>query len=179
MSLNNISLPPTAIAGLYSKSLVETGETVLKSTETESKNFESASKQAVISSKGIRYLGDNNKKVLIIVNSPDAVHLPDKELQFLTNMLTACQLSLADVAIVNINNQTLDYKELLKELKSRSALLFDIEPSGLGLPMSFPFFQIQPYAGCSFLYVPALKDLEEDKVQKSKLWVSLRRLFNI
>ena len=29
------------------------------------------------------------------------------------------------------------------------------------------------------LYVPALKDLEEDKVQKSKLWVSLRRLFNI
>jgi hypothetical protein len=47
------------------------------------------------------------------------------------------------------------------------------------LPLNFPHYQIQPFANCSFLYTPSLSEVETDKVQKSKLWVALRRLFNI
>ena len=115
----------------------------------------------------------------MVVNTSEAVHLSDIELQFLTNMLTACKLSLADVAIVNINQQPASYKELISMHKSKIALLFDIEPAAFGLPMSFPFYQIQPFANCSFLYTPSLHEIEKDKIEKSKLWVSLRRLFNI
>ena len=173
MSLNNISLPPAAIADLYSNTLIETGEIATKN------SLEPEVAIPIAVEKGIRKLGSNNKQVLIVVNSPVDVHLPDNELDFLTNMLSACKMTIADVAIVNIHQQSYTYKELLKELNSRTALLFDIEPAGFGLPMSFPFFQIQPFAGCSFLYAPSLQSLETDKVLKSKLWVSLRRLFNI
>ncbi|HEX7844687.1 MAG TPA: hypothetical protein VF476_02740 [Chitinophagaceae bacterium] len=176
MSLNDISLPASVVSDLYSSSLVQTGEIAAK------QEAPVAIKEPVVvpgSKKGLKWLGDNEKNILIVVNSSESVYLPDNELQFLTNMLTACKLSLADVAIVNINQQTVSYKELLQELKSRIALLFDIEPAGFGLPMSFPHFQIQPFAGCSFLYSPSLNELENDKVMKSKLWVSLRRLFNI
>jgi hypothetical protein len=173
MSLNHINLPATVLVDLYSNSLVDTGETNVVKKEKPGPSIEP------VPSEGLKWLGNNNKFVLIVVNTPDAVHVPDNELQFLTNMLSACKMTIADVAIVNINKQSHNYKEILKELSSRTALLFEIEPAAFGLPMNFPYFQIQPYAGCSFLYAPSLRELESDKVMKSKLWVSLRRLFNI
>jgi len=179
MDLNNIKLPSSVVADFYKSSLVETGEIAGKAAAPVF-----AVEQPVISidqpaTKGLRFLGDNKKNILVVVNSDQAVHVPDEELQFLTKLLSACKLSLADVAIVNINQQAITYKELLAALKGRSALLFDIEPSAFGLPMSFPHFQIQPFASCSFLYSPSIKELENDKLLKSKLWVSLQRLFGL
>ncbi|MBK9568854.1 MAG: hypothetical protein IPO53_02260 [Chitinophagaceae bacterium] len=54
-----------------------------------------------------------------------------------------------------------------------------MEPAAFGLPMHFPHYQIQAFAGNSFLYAPSLKELENDRVEKSKLWVCLKRLFNL
>ena len=176
MTLNDINLPASVIADLYKSSLIETGENV-SADPVKIPPVKRVDKIQVET--GLKYLGENGKNIVLVVNNRDAVHLSDNELQFLTNMLTACKLSLADVAILNIHNQHILYKELLTELNSRIILLFDIEPGDFGLPMNFPPFQIQPFGGCSFLYAPSLKELEDDKVLKSKLWVSLRRLFNI
>jgi hypothetical protein len=173
MDINHIQLPATVIADLYTSSLIEIGEINARPVPAV------AMAENEMATQSWRSLGENKKNILVIVTYPDAVHIPDKELQLLTNMLMACKLSLADVAIVNIHKRTASYKELLTEYKSRITLLFDTEPAGFGLPMSFPFFQIQPFANCSFLYAPSLKELEEDKVLKSKLWVCLKRLFNI
>ena len=127
-----------------------------------------------------KYLGNNKKNILVIVNNNEVVHLPDIELTFLTGVLGACKLSLADVVIVNFSNYPeSSYKELTSFFKSKIVLLFAIEPAAFGLPMTFPHYQIQAFAGNSFLYSPSLKELENDKVQKSKLWVCLKRLFNL
>jgi hypothetical protein len=199
MSLNNINLPASVVAELYHESLVDTGEIKPKAITTTPGAEEIKAPEPVDEKRSIKanpanpatstkpdtaptwkWLGENNKNILIVVSYPDVVHMPDEQLQFLTNILGACKLSLADVAIVNLPNQPhQDYKEILAQFKSRVALLFDIEPAAFGLPMSFPHYQIQPYASCSFLYSPSLKELEEDKVQKSKLWVCLKRLFNL
>lgn len=174
MDLNNINLPASVIADLYFSSLIETNEITAKP-EIEKPTIEKKEHSPVW-----KWLGENKRNILVTVSYQDTVHLPDNELQLLTNMLMACKLSLADVAIINLQNQpSQTYKEAIDQFKSRIVLLFDIEPSSFGLPISFPFFQIQPFANCSFLYAPSLKELEEDKVKKSKLWVSLRRLFGI
>lgn len=175
MDINHIHLPASAIASLYASSLVDTGEITAKEIPVKEKTVV----PEPVKQGAFRSLGDNAKNILVVVNTSEAVHLPDQDLQFLTNMLTACKLSLADVAIVNINQQPASYKELISTYKSKIALLFAIEPAGFGLPMSFPFYQIQPFANCSFLYTPSLNEIEKDKIEKSKLWVSLRRLFNI
>lgn len=175
MDINHISLTPSIIAEFYSSSLVNPGEMQLPG----------ANEQGTLSSineteKTWKWLGENKKKILVVVKYQDAVHIPDNDLQFLTSMLTACKLSLADVAIINLHNQPHQhYKEILDQFQSRVALLFDTDPASFGLPMNFPHFQIQPFSNCSFLYAPGLEELEKDKVQKSKLWVALRRLFNI
>ena len=127
-----------------------------------------------------KWLGENLKQVIVIVDHADAVHLPDTELSFLTGILGACKLSLADVAIINLQQAGgLDHKKVSEKIKSRITLLFGVEPEAYGLPVSFPAFQIQPFNQVSYLYSPSLSDVEQDKVLKSKLWVCLRRLFNV
>lgn len=173
MDLNKINLPATAIADLYRNTLI--GDNEITNAIAETKILAEAPLTNTW-----KWLGENKKSILIVVSYENAVHLPDKELQLLTAMLEACKLGLGDVAIVNRNNHpNQDYKAYLDEFKSRVTLLFGIEPVAFGLPMNFPFFQIQAFANCSFLYCPSLDELENDKVLKSKLWLSLRRLFNI
>jgi hypothetical protein len=172
--INHIKLPASVVADLYQYSLIDTNETAVNQPVADITNDKHAS------SSDWKWLGENRKNVLIIVNYSDAVHLSDNELTFLTGILGACKLSLADVSVLNLNNHPdASYKELVAYFKSKIVLLFAVEPASFGLPMSFPHFQIQPFAGNSFLFSPSLKELENDKVMKSKLWVCLKRLFNL
>jgi hypothetical protein len=102
------------------------------------------------------------------------------ELELLTTMLIACQLSLNDVVIINRNNHPgTGYKELLDHFKSRIILLFAIEPLEMGLPVSFPYFQVQKFSNNTFLFSPSLHELDQDKLLKSRLWLCLKRIFGI
>jgi hypothetical protein len=173
MSLNDVRLPATVIADLYKNSLIEPGgETIEKTEPPATENETPAAKW--------KWLGNNKKNILVIVHSPHTTHLPDDELDLLTAMIAACKLSLDDVAIVNLNNHPdASYKELTGFFKSKIVLLFAIEPAAFGLPVNFPHFQLQAFANNSFLFSPSLKELGNDKIIKSKLWVCLKRLFNL
>lgn len=181
-----MKLSGSLIASLYPHSLVEEEGTAGPNIDAKQKKQEEtttatpAEEPSTQAARDWKWLGENGKQVLIVVRYRDVVHLPDQALKFLTGILTACKLSLADVAILNIEQQpSTQYRDYLDTFQSRVALLFDVDPAGFGLPMNFPFYQIQPFAQCSFLHAPTLEELESDKVQKSKLWVALRRLFNI
>ena len=178
MDLNNIELPAAVVAEFYQSSLIESNDIPIKEKTVKLVDIETLPVTANDAS--WKSLGSNIKNILIIVKSNEAVHLPDNDLTFLTGILTACKITLADVAILNLNNHPeASYKELTRHFKSKVVLLFDTEPAAFGLPMSFPHYQIQAFANNSFLYSPSLKELENDKVEKSKLWVCLKRLFNL
>ncbi|HET6994806.1 MAG TPA: hypothetical protein VFI06_07480 [Chitinophagaceae bacterium] len=173
MNLNHIQLPASVVADLYKRSLVlseqEFGDHTVSPLK---KTGDSANKW--------KYLGENKKNILAVVNYSDSVHLPDEELSLLTKLFTACKLSLADVAIVNGNNyDEINYKEMIAQFSSKIIFLFGIDPVSFGLPVNFPHFQLQPFAGATFLFAPPLEDLGKDELLKSKLWVCLRRLFAI
>lgn len=165
MELNKINLPPFVVAGLYKKILVEPSSIQSKTEPSPPV-------------KDVKWLGNNEKNILVCVRYPDAVFLPDEQLSFLTTMLSACRLSMQDVAIVNLRNEQ-SYKEIIQDIKTVHAFLFGVEPLSLGLPVNFPMFQVQPLHKTSFLYAPSLEILEKDDLLKSKLWVCLRRIFSI
>lgn len=181
MSLNDLHLTPSIISALYPFSLInldKTDDNVLPSKPTASV-AETPIKPMPVET-GWRYLGNNQKNILVIVNYDTAVHIPDEELSFLTNMLAACKLSLGDVAIINKNNyKETGYKEFLSHFKSNIIFLFGVEPVAFGLPVSFPYFQVQSLTNCTFLYTPSLEEHRKDSLLKSKLWVSLRSIFGI
>ncbi len=130
-----------------------------------------------------KFLGNNLKKITILVDSPQNAFLPDEQLAFLTKMLEACKLNIGDVAIVNQANSPVEIASLKRQLSPVFFLLFGPGPEAIGLPIHFPFFKIQPYDQCSYLSVPSLAQLlqpgDESKLLKRKLWVCLRQLFEV
>lgn len=182
MGLNDLHLSSNILAALYPSSLINMDKTdaLLQPQPIPPVVAEITKESESTKGMGWKYLGNNQKNILIVVNYDNAVHLPDEELNFLTNMLTACKLGLGDVAIVNkYNYQELSYKDFITEFKSKVVFLFGVEPFVFRLPVSFPYFQVQTVANCTFLYTPPLEEQRTDALLKSKLWVSLRNIFNI
>ncbi|MBC7653518.1 MAG: hypothetical protein H7098_03470, partial [Oligoflexus sp.] len=76
-----------------------------------------------------KYLGDNNKYFLIIVNEPNFDFLNKKDLAFLTKILGAKKLDINDVAIVNLaKHPSLDFDELKSFFGFNKLLTFGFNP---------------------------------------------------
>lgn len=150
------------LADLYGDSLVE----------TESKTTTPQPKQ-------LKYLGNNQKNIIVIVSHGSVPFLPDGELNFLSNVLAACKLSIADIAIVNSSNIKESDLQTMINSEANKVLLFGIEPLAIGLPINFPAFQLQPFNSRTYLYAPELSQIESDKGLKAKLWTSLKAMFGI
>ena len=96
MSLNDIELPAFLVADIYRSSLIDSNNIPAKETIVK-QNIQSAT--STESDSQWKWLGNNQKNILVIINNNEALHLPDNELSFLTGILGACKLNLADVAI--------------------------------------------------------------------------------
>jgi hypothetical protein len=125
----------------------------------------------------ISFLGNNQKNILIVVNEPNAVFLKDDDLALLTGILSACKLSLADTAIVNVSHAPVDYKILQEQFKPSVFLIFGTDLKQLDLPLHFPQFQLQSYNGQKLLSAPSLSIMSIDVPLKKQLWTILKQLF--
>jgi hypothetical protein len=166
MSLDNILLPDIVLQGLYSKSLydLETNKSALDDIQPGS----------------ISFLGSNQKHIAILVNSDAAIYLPDDELNFLLGILTACKLSMADIALVNLSkNEDLNYSVLTEQLKAEKVFLFGLNAAAIELPLQFPHYQVQQFNNQVYLSSVSLNEMQANKEEKMKLWACLKKIFSI
>ncbi|THU39796.1 hypothetical protein FAM09_07825 [Niastella caeni] len=200
MSLTNIKLPDFVIADLYRQTLIEPEGPISRSEPhivaeqqpvTKTPVAESVAETppvkepppAKTAEQPVAYkiLGNNKKQITVVVNCPNDVFVPEADLQFLTKMLGACKLNMADVAIVNHATTAIAIERIKMQLQPKYLLLFGVEPGVIQLPISFPPFKEQAYAGTTYLYTPSLGQLnletEEAKGMKRKLWDCLKRMF--
>lgn len=196
MSLSNIKLPGFVIADLYRNSLIQPEgyvpqqgaqelaepEPVRVATHTPQPEpvIEKAPPKPVDTTP-YKILGNNKKQITVVVNCPQDVFVAEGDLQFLTKMLDACKLNMADVAIVNHATAAVTIEKVKAQLQPKFLLLFGVEPDEIHLPINFPSFKEQPYAGTTYLFTPALSQLNGDtdvaKGLKKKLWECLKRMF--
>lgn len=163
MSLDNIELPPTLIQSLYSKLLYDL--------KTNSDDQQTGS---------IVFLGSNQKKIAIVVEDAASIYLPDDELNFLLGILTACKLSMADIALINVSkNAGLNYTTITEQLKAEKIFLFGLDAEALQLPLQFPHYQIQHYNNQVYLSSTSLNGVQKDKDEKMKLWNCLKNIFSL
>lgn len=191
MSLNNIKLPESVITGLYKQPLIpasevvpRVGEVVTQDREPEKKVITETTTNTVAAAHSqYRFLGNNLKRIVLVVQYPDEVFLPDEQLQFLTKILGACKLNLGDVAILNHGSAAIEIEKVKKQLQPRHVIIFGLDPVAIGLPIRFPEFKEQEYADVVYLLAPAPdelnKETKEGKVLKSKLWVCLLKMFQV
>ena len=169
MNSENNFLPPFVIASLYKNELVLID------------HQKGAAPQQI--QKSISYLGDNKKKITILLQDTTAVHVADESLQFLTAILAACKLNMGDVAIVNTVHQPVQYTQIKTALNPSTIILFDISAAAIALPFEVPQYQVQQYDNCTLLFSAPLQSMLEKtdaaKLEKGKLWNALKKTFNI
>jgi hypothetical protein len=181
MSLNDIHLPLTAIADLYKTVLIEDKGFAVQKNEAE-KPVPEEIKETKLKKESptLTFLGNNKKQVVIIVSYPDTLYIPDDKLAFLTTILTACKLNLADIALLNFaNSGKVLYKDFFETVPAKCVIFFGVQPDMLSVPMNFPFFQVQHFDNVNYLSSPPLDQIEADKTLKGNLWTSLKKIFNL
>jgi hypothetical protein len=168
--VDNLLLNGPLLAELYGDTLIESPE------------FRPVSVPPNIE-KSLTYLGNNTRKIILLVETKTPPDIPASDFQFLSNLLKACKLSLDDVAILSCSEERPSIKLIKTELVPREILLFGINPVSIGVPINFPAFKIHEYDDTYYLYAPGLgeinRDTEDGKLLKSKLWVCLKQLFQL
>jgi DNA polymerase III psi subunit len=174
MSLNEMNLPPYLVTQLYPLSLVGEGR---KSASTASAPLPSTEEEPAVE---WRSLGSNQKGILVAVNYENITNLPDSQLEFLMQLLKACQLSLNDVALINMNNYPgVAHTSVLNHFNAKVVLLFGITVQEWGFPFQTPPYQVQSFSGYTITHAPALHDLQNDKPAKGLLWAALKNIFGL
>jgi hypothetical protein len=166
MSLDNIQLTPFLLQELFKKSLIE-----LDASESHEERSSASS---------FTILGNNRKRIIILVADDETLYLPDEQLNFLLGILSACGLTMEDVAIVNTKkNRNLTYKAIELELKGESIILFGVSHAQINLPIEFPHYQVQSFNNQTYLAAPMLHGVQDNKAEKTKLWNCLKQIFAI
>lgn len=159
MNLNEIVLNPGLMADLYSNSLIDNSAT------------------AMPNSASSKYSGNFEKKILIVTANEKNNLIPAADLELLNGILKACSLQMNDVAVINFYNQ--DAGTVALQEQAKFILLFGIDPLTLGLPINFPYYQLQSFNKRTYLYAPALNEVGTDRNIKANLWTSLKKMFGI
>jgi hypothetical protein len=174
MSFNNVELPGFLVADLYKRHLVEDFSAIPKVSKT--------SEPAPLIDKPIQFLGKNLRQFVILVCYSNEVHLPEAQLEFLGNILKACQLNLGDVAIVNCNSQEVNFSNI-GQLQPRHIIAFGEDSQIRSDFKTSAFFEVSNKNGVNVINAPKLELLNQNtsdgKVLKGRLWNSLKQLLNI
>jgi hypothetical protein len=172
MALNDIEFPASLFAELYQNALIP-------DEKINAPLIHAGPGITIADAPAPAYLGENKKRILVVVKDANHTWINDADLKFLSGILTACGLTIADVAVINAERRLQSFAELEKEFGSRQVLLFGVSQDELQIPLRFPEFQVQTFAGKQFLSAPPLAVISNDRTLKSNLWVSLQKLFNL
>jgi len=164
MSLNDARLNPVLLESMYKYMLIEESPAPVE--------------QLVDTGAAIAFLGNHEKRVTILVHSPESAYLPDESLAFLLDILSACKLSMADIALLNLAKETsITDQNIEEKLGPLKVLLFGIDPLSIGMPLQFPHYQVQSFSNRVYLGAPPLDLLRSNKDEKLKLWTCLKKIF--
>lgn len=174
MSLNNLSLTNSLVQELYTRHLVLTKDGQQVTTGGSPEITETPPSP-------IQFLGKNNRRFVILVNEPQAVHITDSSFEFLGNILKACQLNAADVAIVNLSTQQFAAEHLISSLEP--VFIADFSEMEIGLPTQATLLVPYKLQNYQYLKAPRLEQLNQAsdavKPMKRQLWEALKQMLAI
>lgn len=165
MSLEQLQLDPYLLAQMYDQPIIPE---------------EGRVQPAVVKAlPKVKYLGENQKNILLLIQNESEAYLNDELFNLLANILNACKLGMQDVALINIAaypGLTLaDYKNAVQ---IKQCIIFAIPPASLGLQPMQPYV-IETHEQIPSLWSDALQLIATDKQMKGKLWMGLKQLFGI
>jgi hypothetical protein len=181
------NLPNSVLVNLYKESLVlevapaNVDKKVQASQPVEEKNTAIASEEHLTAP--IKFLGEHQKKILVLVQDINAVHLNERAFDLLTSILNACKLTIADIALINLANKNFSLHQILTQVPSDFVLIFDINPTQLKIKLPTKLYTPILLGATQLLFsnnLSAMQGLDQDsKIEKTKLWSALKIIFKL
>lgn len=184
MGLDDIILSPFLMKELYENDLLENEDFAKPAFATEKAKDAKIIAETIATKKenigNIKYLGKNEKNILLLIHRETHAFLDDDSLSFLMNILNACGLSMQDVALVNVHNDAdAVYENLNVQFEPSKIIFFDTAPHLLNFPVKIPLYKIQNYNNQQYLCAASLSTLLQNKEEKKMLWNCLKVMLGI
>jgi hypothetical protein len=142
----------------------------------ESENDQALKQDPITPVIDFKYMGNNQKKVLILVNDPGYEVSTELGRDILRNLVTAMNLKTNDFALVNYAHYAgSTFADLKDFFSSKVMLVFGIEPSQLGLPV-YPKNIKVLHLDTTLIFTANLNELNNDLPGKKILWTNLQQL---
>jgi len=122
---------------------------------------------------------NTHKKIIVITSIDTTISTNASQLTLLNSILIACKINQEDVKIIYFIKDKTDYKSISNQFRPSFVLLFGTTPTEFGLPLMFPYFQLQLFDNITYISSPALDRIENDKPQKINLWNALKQAFSL
>ncbi|WP_338792531.1 hypothetical protein [Bernardetia sp. MNP-M8] len=122
------------------------------------------------------YFGKNRKNFLILIKETEQENLKETDSKLLTGILAAGQLSLNDVAIVNMAKTKATFLDMYKKLKPTSVVSFGVDTKNLGVPHEFELYKPTKIKAITWVVSHNFVALHSDKTKKLGLWTALKEL---
>lgn len=132
----------------------------------------------------VKFLGGNKQKVLLINRCESAEFLSEKENLFLLKgigkkgLLEAINLSLDDVAIINISKSTVkSFRLLAQKMDFSRMILFGISPKEINLNIETEKYKVCVVNDCKIVFADSMEMIIGNDSLKKELWLSLQAMF--
>lgn len=165
MGLETIQLTGQQLEELYSSHLVITG------------NPDTAGHGEKARPAHTGITGKNKKQFVWVVNEPDYPFLSDADFQFISDVINACKMNMDDIALVNIAQNGMGFKEVIDQLKP--AFLILLFPAQDWITVQANEYILQQQQGYQLYITEAPGIVRNDKVRKSKLWLALKQMLGL
>ncbi|WP_316793451.1 hypothetical protein [Pedobacter frigoris] len=132
--------------------------------------------QAIVERIEFKYLGKNQRNILILVNDANHEVSDENGRELLRKIVKSVNLSANDFALLNYHNyQKATYRHLMDHFSSTIIFAFGVSPLQLELP-AHPENTVIREDGVMMIFSAELKRLHEDQHAKKTLWGSLKQL---
>jgi len=180
-------LPDSVLVHLYKESLVLgiapaiVDKKAQASQPVEEKNATTETEEPLITP--IKFLGEHQKKILVLVQDINAVHLNERDFDLLTSILNACKLTIADIALINLANKNFSLHQILTQVPSEFVFIFDINPTHLKIKLPTKLYTPILLGETQLLFSNNLAQMQgidqASKIEKTKLWSALKIIFKL
>ncbi|WP_443936556.1 hypothetical protein [Pedobacter sp. MW01-1-1] len=129
-----------------------------------------------VSAKTFKFLGGNQKSVLILVNDAQNPVSSEQGRELLRKIVKAVDLATPDFAVVNYANYSgTTYAELKFFFKPKIVLSFGVDFSAISLSLTWQG-DILLHENVKLIFAPNLHDLEQSREGKVALWANLQKI---
>lgn len=121
--------------------------------------------------------GKNLQRILIAIDVPKQLKNEDRIL--LENLMKACQITMDDIALINMAEQECAISEIISHLEIQKAIFFGIPSLNIDLPIGNSEDSVIIYDNKTFIKTSPLSSLQNNVGKKKALWSALKNMFGV